>query len=102
MKLEGHALTSQETHIDRLRPEDDMLLIKWEDFKTLTKSSFYLFGYVQDQWNHWNYIRKRQGQIVQEHTTKFRKMDIILGISPNKIYVLPNYLGGLHSTFRGQ
>jgi lipoprotein NlpI len=48
--------------------------------------------YVEDQWIRWHYFRQRQGQSVQEYTTEFRKMAIMMGISPKNPDVL-NYLG---------
>jgi hypothetical protein len=50
LKLEGHALTWWEIHMETLRLEGDPLVTKWEDFKTLIKSQFYPIGYVEDQW----------------------------------------------------
>jgi len=47
-KLEGHALTWWESHTKTLRLEGDLLVNKWEDFKTLIKSQFHLIGYVED------------------------------------------------------
>jgi hypothetical protein len=40
---------------------------------------------------------KRKGQSVQEYTTKFEEIVIMLGISPKNPYILLKYLGGLHS-----
>jgi hypothetical protein len=37
-KLEGHALTWWEIHIETLRLEDDPPITRWEQFKTLIKS----------------------------------------------------------------
>ena len=34
LKLEGHALTWWESHMEALRLEGDRLVTKWEDFKT--------------------------------------------------------------------
>jgi hypothetical protein len=42
------------------------------------------------------------GKSVQEYTTEFRKMAIMLGISPKNPYVLLKYLGGLHSHLQKQ
>jgi hypothetical protein len=39
---------------------------------------------------------------VQEYTTKFRKMVIMLGISPKNPNVPLKYMGGLHSNFLNQ
>ena len=61
------------------------------------KSQLYPIGYVEDQWIWWHYFRQRQGQSVHEYTTEFRKMAIMLGISPKNPYVLLEYLGGLHN-----
>jgi hypothetical protein len=97
LKLEGHALTWWESHTETLRLEGDPPVTRWEDFKTLIKSQFYPIGYVEDQWIWWHYFRQRQGQSVQEYTTEFRKMAIMLGISPKNPDVLLKYLGGLHS-----
>jgi hypothetical protein len=83
--------------METLRLEGDPLVTRWEDFKTLIKSQFYPIGYVEDQWIWWHYFRQRQGQSVHEYTTEFRKMAIMLGISPKNPYVLLKYLGGLHS-----
>jgi hypothetical protein len=79
--------------METLRMEGDPPITKWEDFKTLIKSKFYPIGYVEDQWIHWHYFRKRKGQSVQEYTTEFRKMAIMLGISPKNPNVLLKYLG---------
>jgi hypothetical protein len=79
--------------METLRLEGDPPVTKWEDFKTLIKSQFYPIGYVEDQWIHWHYFRKRQGQSVQEYTIEFKKMAIMLGISPKNPYVLLKYLG---------
>jgi hypothetical protein len=38
LKLEGHALTWWEIHMETLRLEGDPPVTKWEDFKTLIKS----------------------------------------------------------------
>jgi hypothetical protein len=73
LKLEGHALTWWESHMETLRLEGDPLVTKWEDFKTLIKSQFYPIGYVEDQWIHWHYFRKRQGKSVQEYTIEFKR-----------------------------
>ena len=77
--------------------EGDPLVTRWEDFKTLIKSQFYPIGYVEDQWIWWHYFKKKQGKSVQEYTIEFRKMAIMLGISPKIPDVLLKYLGGLHS-----
>jgi hypothetical protein len=97
LKLEGHALTWWESHTETLRLEGDPPVTRWEDFKTLINSQFYPIGYVEDEWIWWHYFRQRRGQSVQEYTTEFIKMTIMLSISPNKENVFLNYLGGLHS-----
>jgi hypothetical protein len=83
--------------METLRLEGDSLITMWEDLETLIKFQFYPIGYVEDQWIRWHYLRKRQGQSIQEYTTEFRKMAIMLGISPKNPYVLLKYLGGLRS-----
>jgi hypothetical protein len=100
LKLEGHALT-QEIHTKTLRLEGDSLVTMWEDFKTLIKSQFYPIEYVKDQWIRWHYFKQRQGQSVQEYTSEFRKMKIMLGISPKNPDVLLKYIGDLHSHPQG-
>jgi hypothetical protein len=50
----------------------------------------------------WHYFRQKQGQSVQEYTTKFIKMAIMLGISPKNPDVLLKYLGRLHSHLQNQ
>ncbi len=89
-------MTWWESHMETLRLEGEPLVTKWEDFKTLIKSQCYPIGYVEGQWIRWHYFKQNLGQSVQEYTTKFRKMAIILGISPKNPYVLLKYLGGLH------
>jgi hypothetical protein len=42
-------------------------------------------------------LQAEAGKSVQEYTTEFRKMAIMLGISPKNPDVLLKYLGGLHS-----
>jgi len=49
------------------------------------------------QWICWHYFRQRQGKSVQEYTTKFKKIVIVLSISPKNPDVLLKYLKGLHS-----
>ena len=44
LKLEGHALTQLESHMDTLRLEGDPLVTKWEDFEIIIKSQFYPMG----------------------------------------------------------
>jgi hypothetical protein len=39
---------------------------------------------------------------VQEYTTEFKKMAIMMGISPKNPDVLLKYLGGLHNHLRKQ
>jgi len=48
LKLDGHALTWWEIHMETLRLEGDPPVTKWEDFKTLIKSQFYPIGHVED------------------------------------------------------
>ena len=96
-KLEGHALTWWEIHMETLRLEGDHLMTKWVDFKSLIKSQFYLIGYAEDRCIQWKYFSQIQGKSVQEYATKFKKMAIMLGISPKSPNVLLKYLGGLHS-----
>jgi hypothetical protein len=100
LKLEGHALTRWEIHTKTLRLEGEPLVTIWEDFKTLIKSQFYPIKYVEDQWIRWHYFRQRHGQSVHEYTTEFRKMAIMLGISPKNPDALLKYLGGLHNHLR--
>ena len=76
--------------------ESDQLVIRWQEFKTFIMSYFYPIRYVQTQWIHWNYFRKRKSQNVQEQITEFKKM-AIMGISPKNPYVLLKYLGGLNN-----
>jgi hypothetical protein len=102
LKLEGHALTRWENHMETLRLEGDLLVTRWEDFKTLIKAQFYPIGYVEYQWIRWHYFRQRQGQSVQEYTTEFRKMAIMMGISPKNSDVLLKYMGRLQSHLRKQ
>jgi hypothetical protein len=82
--------------------ECDPSVTKWEIFKTLIGSQFYPIGYVEDQWIFLHHFRKRKGKSVQEYTTKFKKMVIMLGISPNNPNVLLKYPRGLHSHFQKQ
>ena len=81
--------------METLRLEGEPPVTKWEDFKTLIKSQFYPIVYMEDQWIRWHYSWQTSGQRV-EYTTKFRKIDIMLGISPKNPDVLLKYLGGLH------
>ena len=46
LKLEGHALTWWESHTKTLRLEGDLIVTRWEDFKTLIESQLYHVGYV--------------------------------------------------------
>jgi hypothetical protein len=46
-----------EIHTKTLRLEGDLPVTRWENFKTLIKSQFYLIGYVEDQWIWWHYFR---------------------------------------------
>jgi hypothetical protein len=62
LKLEGHALTLWEIHMETLRLEGDPLVSKWDDFKSLVKSQFYHIGYVEDQWIRWHYFGQKQGE----------------------------------------
>ena len=71
-------------------------MTKWEAFKTLIKSYFYLIGYVEDQWILWHYFKQKMGRSVQEYTREFIKMALMLGISPKNPYVLLKYLGVFH------
>lgn len=96
LKLEGHALTWWESHMETLRLEEEPLVAEWEDFKTIINSYFYPIGYVEDQWIRWHYFRQNLGQSLQEYTTEFKKMAIMLGISPKNPNVLLKYLEGLH------
>jgi hypothetical protein len=50
LKLESHALSWWEIHIETLRLEGDPIVTRWDIFKTLIKSQFYPIGYVEDQW----------------------------------------------------
>jgi hypothetical protein len=77
--------------------EGDLKITKWEYFKNLINPIFYPIGFVEDQWICGHYFRQRQGQSVQEHTTKFRKVVIMLGISPKNLDALLKYLGVIHS-----
>jgi hypothetical protein len=56
LKLEGHAQTWWESHMQTLRLEGDPILTKWEAFKTLIKFQFCPIGYEEDQLICWNYI----------------------------------------------
>lgn len=95
LELEVHALTEWESHMETLRLEGEPPVTKWEDFETIIKSLFYPIGYIEEQWIQWHYFKKMPCQSMQEYTTKFRNMAIILVLSPNNPYVLLNYLGGL-------
>jgi hypothetical protein len=77
-------------------------VIKWKALTTLIKSKFYPIRYVEDQWICWHHFKQRQGPSVQEYTTEFRKMAIMLGIYPKNPDVLLKYLGDLHSHLRKQ
>jgi hypothetical protein len=96
LKLEGQALTWWEIHVDTLGLEGDLLVNKWEDLKTLIKSQVFPIVYVEDQWILWNYFMQRQGKSVQEYTTKFRNMDIMMSISPKNPDALLKYGGGCY------
>jgi hypothetical protein len=61
LKLEVHALTWWESHMDSLRLDTNPPVTKREDFKTHTKSQFYPIGYVEDHWICWHYFMKRKG-----------------------------------------
>jgi hypothetical protein len=65
LKLEGHALTWWEIHMETLRLEGDPPVTRWEDFKTLIKSQFYPIGYVEDQWIWWHYFRRGRGRVYR-------------------------------------
>lgn len=86
--------------METLRLEGEPSVTKWEDLKTLIKSQFYHIGDVEEKWIQWNYFKKKPGQSVQEYTTKFRKMAIILGIPPKNVDVLIKYFGDLHRHLR--
>jgi hypothetical protein len=88
--------------METLRLEGDLPVTRWEKSKTLIKSQFYSIGYVEDQMIWWNYFKKRQGKSVQEYTIEFRKMAIMLGISPKNLDVVLKYLGGLHNHLQKQ
>jgi hypothetical protein len=62
------------------------------------RSQFYPIGYGI----RWHYFKQRQGQSVQEYTTEFKKMAIMLGISTKNPDVLLKYLGGLHNHLQKQ
>jgi hypothetical protein len=85
--------------METLSLEGDPLVTKWEDFKTLIKCQFYPIGYVEDQWICWNYVKKRKGHSVQEYTTEFKNMDIMLDISLKNPDDILKYLGRLHNYF---
>ena len=88
--------------METLRLEGEPLVTKWEDFKTLIKSQFYPIGYMEDEWIQWHYFRQKSGQSVQEYTKEFRKMAIILGISPKNPDALLKHLEDLHYHMREQ
>ena len=48
MKLEGHAFTWWERHMETLRLEGDPLMTMCEEFKTLINSPFYLIEYAKN------------------------------------------------------
>jgi hypothetical protein len=77
-------------------------MTRWEDFKTLIKSQFYHIEYVEEQWIWWHYFKQKQGQSVQGYTIEFKKMAIMLAISPKNQNVLLKNMGGLHSHVRKQ
>ena len=77
-------------------------MTKREDFQTIINSQFYPIRYVDDQWIWWHYFRQKASQSVQEYTIEFRKMAIMLHISPKNPNVLLKYLGGLQRHLREQ
>jgi len=92
LKLEGHELNWWKSHTETLRLEGELLVAKWEDFKTLIKLLFYPVGYMEDQLIRWHYIRQRLGQSVKEYIAKLGKMFVMLGISPRNLDVHLKYL----------
>jgi len=66
------------------------------------KVTFFPIGYVEDQLIQWHYLKKKSGENEQQYTTEFKKMTIMLGISPKNPYVLLKYLGGLHHHIWGK
>jgi hypothetical protein len=80
-----------------LRLEGDPPVTKWEVFKTLIKSQFYPIGYKEDYGSIGiTYMEEARKECARVHH-EFKKMAIMLGISPKNLDVLLKYLGGLHS-----
>lgn len=84
------------SYTETLSLEGELPVTKWEEFKTLTKTQLYTIRYVENQWIWWHYFKQKPSQRMQNYTTKFRKMAIMLGISPKNPYVFLKYLRGLH------
>jgi ElaB/YqjD/DUF883 family membrane-anchored ribosome-binding protein len=96
LKLASHALVWWNAHL-RSRGSAGLT---WEAFKVLLKEQFYPVGYDEDRWRRWQYIRQRDDQNVQDYTTEFRRLALVLGVPLENRETLRMYLGGLRDELR--
>lgn len=86
--MEGHDITWWEIHRETLRLDGDPIVTKWEVFKAPSSTLLGMkrtIGFVSIT------SRKSKGKV---YTTKFRKMVIMIAISPMNLDILLKYLGG--------
>ncbi|GJR36909.1 hypothetical protein Tco_1212593 [Tanacetum coccineum] len=76
LKLTSHALAWWNAQLKMTRDR-----ITWNEFKRLLRQEYYPMGYSQDRWSRWHNLRQQRGQSVQEYTTEFRRLAVMLGIS---------------------
>ncbi|GJT11122.1 hypothetical protein Tco_0858164 [Tanacetum coccineum] len=98
LKLTSHALAWWNAQLKMTRDEE----ITWNEFKRLLRQEYYPMGYSQDRWSRWHNLRQQRGQSVQEYTTEFRRLAVMLGISTAYENVFTKYVAGLQRQIQNE
>ncbi|GJX35632.1 hypothetical protein Tco_0247189 [Tanacetum coccineum] len=98
LKLTSHALAWWNAQLKMTREEE----ITWNEFKRLLRQEYYPMGYSQDRWSRWHNLRQQRGQSVQEYTTEFRRLAVMLGISTTYEDVFTKYVAGLQRQIQNE
>jgi hypothetical protein len=69
----------------------------WQGFVSELKNKFYPLGYKEKALIEWKGLKLRKGQIVEEYTNEFRKMELMLDIPLHTQETLMKYIGCLHT-----
>ena len=92
LRLAGTTLIWWQSKLQNGTKQVGNVFPSWKSFVFALRKQFYPLGYKEKALIEWQGLKLRKGQMMQEYTDEFRKMELMLNIPFHTQETLMNYI----------